>query len=766
MRQRSLASSLVLSLILLSFLAVYPASLAARPGGMSDGGPASLPTNAPNAVVLPTTTVTNTTTVTVTSVSGTITISVHVVNQYGLWINGAEVEVFLQQPGVPTAFTLVANGTTENGHFFARNLTAFSTYNIQVYAPTGGTGSQTVTVSNNDAVLVFTIAASPPPIMAVQNVSLNPGAAGPSSPFALTATVVNVSNSTAYNTVLSITPPPQFSLLNTGSVIPLGTMAPGSSKSLTLALGVSSTATTNGYTVAYSLSFTDYSGLVYTTPGSVYLPSPLPPSLVLQKVILNPSIVQPGISFSLAATVVNVSNSTAYNAVLSLTPPAQFSFLNTGAVIPLGTMAPGSSKNLSLALSVSSATTTNGYAVSYTLSFTDYFLNKLSNFGNLFIPVSGNAVHPNLIVTAATFSPQVIHSGDSFALQMKIENVGLAPALQAVLSVNTTNPIATVGSAGNYRFGNVAANGTISQSVSLSAPLSTRPGSYPLTLTLSFVDTLGAVYTTQQNIIVNVVGQPSVVFNIIQFKNNPLTPGLQTFFNAQLLNTGGESALSVKVTFEKGPAFLSNITIYLGSIQPGVTGNATAYLHIPSNTALGEYDFNAVVSYFDSSGKSYTVTSPYTMTVAPFSAPGVSITNTLLAPAVLNPGTQGTFTLFLKNDGSTPAYNITISIQNGNGIFTSNLFGLGTLDGSASSTTVTGVNVDPNVQPGNYLVRVQVTYADQQGTPYNFTHPMQITIYSTANLLTLRNIGIGAAAVVIGVVAYVVLRSRFGNLHL
>ncbi|HUI01153.1 MAG TPA: hypothetical protein VLX56_05945 [Nitrososphaerales archaeon] len=766
MARRLFTSFVALALLVGSLGASSFYSSAAMPNAGS--GPAS--GISPNAtVIVPTVTVTTTSvsTVTVTSIAGpVVSLDIHVVDQNGLWINGALVDVFQQQADVsPPAYTLVASGTTNNGRFLAVNVTAYATFNVQVYPPLGGSANQTVTTDGGDQILTFVIPNRPTAILAIQNVSLTPSNEGSISSFSLTADVVNVSNSTAYDAVLTLTPPSQFSILNTGSTIAIGVVGPGGSKTLNLTLSVSSTAapSTTGYTAAYSLTYDDYSGTSYTVPGTISLPSPLPPSLVLRNVVLSPAIVQPGISFSLSADVVNVSNSTAYNAVLALNPPSQFSILNTGSTIPIGVLAPGSAYVLNLTLSVSSSTVPTGYTIPYSLAFTDYFFNKLSTVGNLFVPVSGNSVHPDLILTSASFVPPVVHPGDNFAIQMKVENTGFAPAEQAVLSVNASSPISTVGSVGNYRFGNVGPNGTTTQTVAFTSPDSTKPGSYPLTLTLSYVDNLGAVYTTQQVMVVNIVGQPSIVFNSLQFGKNPLIPGLQTFLNAQLFNSGGASALGVKVTFSGGPPFLSNITIYLGSIQGGVTGNATAFLSIPSDARLGEYNFNATVTYGDSSGASYKITSPYTVTIAPYATPQVSITNTLLSPAVLTPGSQGTFTMYLRNDGSSPAYNTTVSVQNGDGIFTSALFGLGTIDGSTSQTAVTGINVKSGVQAGNYLVKILVTYTDQNNVPYNFTLPLEMTVYSTTNLLSFKNVGFGVGAVIIVVVAYFLVRRYVGT---
>jgi hypothetical protein len=691
-----------------------------------------------------------------------ISLEIHVANQYGVPYNtDAVVEVFLELSSTPPlSLSLEANGTTTDGYFFAGNLTEVSTYFVQVYTSTGGQGNQTVAMTSNAAIVNIVIPSPATPALSLENVAVNASAATPGAPFSITATVVNTSNSTAYDVILDLKLPAQFSLLNTGSSIPLGTFTPGGTEGVTMDLSVSGVATTAGYAIGYNLTYSDYAGVGYSIPGSISLPAPPAPDLAIEHVTLNPTVIQPGSTFSLTALVVNSGNSTAFNSVLTLAPPAPFSLLNTGSVIPLGTVPPGASKSLTLQLIVSSSGAPTANLIAYSLKYTDYFLNNDTTTGNLFVPVSGNPVSPKLIITTATFSSSAIHPGDNFTVPITIENVGGVPADEVVLSVNASSPLVTTGSAGDYRLGVIAANGTTSVKLGFSSPPESALGSYPIVLTIAYEDSFGTIYSSQQALVATLVGQPDLVFNTIQFKNNPLTPGLQTFFNAQLVNSGGAPALNVKVSFQNAPAFLGNTTIYLGGIQPGGTGNATSYLQIPDDTPVGEYAFNAVVAYTDSVGRTYQIEAPYTVTVAPFSPPMVSVINTLLSPEVLNPGTQGTLTIYLKNNGATPANNVTLTMVNGSHIFSSDLVGLGTIQQGASVTTTVGVNVGSGLKGGSYLVKVVANYTDNNGATYNFTFPLEVNVYATTSLLTVKNVGIGLAVVIIGLAVYVGITRR------
>ncbi len=248
MRRGLLASCFVLALLLISLPPVSSFHQNAAPVAAGNAGAqAAGKSPSPNAVVITTstTTVTTTRTVNITIMPPGPKLAIHVVNQFGIWYQGAVVEVYQQLSS--SSYNLVANGTTVNGVFYAAGLVNYSTYMVNVYTPTGGSGSQTVTVTEAGASLTFVIAAPVPPAMSLLNVSVSPSALG--GGFSLNASLTNTSNSTAYNAQLTVQPPPQLALLNTGSVIPIGTLAPGQSKPIALQMTVSSAAATVAYTL-------------------------------------------------------------------------------------------------------------------------------------------------------------------------------------------------------------------------------------------------------------------------------------------------------------------------------------------------------------------------------------------------------------------------------------------------------------------------------------------------------------------------------------
>ena len=111
-------------------------------------------------------------------------------------------------------------------------------------------------------------------------------------------------------------------------------------------------------------------------------------------------------------------------------------------------------------------------------------------------------------------------------------------------------------------------------------------------------------------------------------------------------------------------------------------------------------------------------------------------------------------TIYIRNNGASPANNLTLSLLNGSHLFTSDYFGLGTLDPSTSGTTTVGVNVASNLKGGRYLVQILATYTDDNGVSYNSSLPLEITIYAPTSALSFKTIGIIVAVAIIAVVVY------------
>ncbi|MDG6998529.1 MAG: hypothetical protein JRN15_05370, partial [Nitrososphaerota archaeon] len=233
--------------------------------------------------------------------------------------------------------------------------------------------------------------------------------------------------------------------------------------------------------------------------------------------------------------------------------------------------------------------------------------------------------------------------------------------------------------------------------------------------------------------------------------------GISAFLNLSISNVGGVGAYNVAVTVSSAFQTASSSN-YLGSVPSNSNMKTGVFLTVKNNTQEGSYLFNVNLTYTDITGQRYSSNQNYSVLIEPYTPPDVTISNILLDPPVLSQGVSGSVSIFLSNPGTTVAKNVTVRISGGNGIVSSNYFGLGTVAANGQVTQVIGVNVAPKLAPGSYTLYFNTTYSDPTGKVYSSIVPMQVTVYASSNLFSVANIVIIGVIVALALVAFIVLR--------
>ena len=486
------------------------------------------------------------------------------------------------------------------------------------------------------------------------------------------------------------------------------------------------------------------------------------PILLVSSFSLNPSTIVPGGTAVANVTVRSENASPAYGATISFNAAAPLTIIGTGSTFYLGNMN-GSTEVRFIATIGAIPTASSGeFALPYTLNYqntTDGLKkDQLTSAGQVYISVSGTPVRPLLVVAGVSFSPNTVTPGISFGTAVNITNTGTEESFGSTLTVVPGPDLILTGTTGVVGLRGLGPGQSevvgIKMAVSATAPTET----ISVKLVLNYIDKFGISFSTNSSYIVQVTATPNLKVGTFTLSPAPLKPGVNGFLGLTMINVGGDRAYDVRMVLA-GPIFRGGTsTNYLGAIDSAGSASASFYFNVSNSTAPGSYTLGLDVTYADLSGRAYSVHSNYTVAVASYSPPSVTVTSTLLDPPVLMPGAQGTVTLFFKNSGTTDARNVQIRIGGGAEILSSTYFGLGTIAAGDSVTQVIGVNVNPSLKPGSYMLTINVTYADPSGTGYFSTTAMETKVYGGANLFSLLNLGIVAGVVLVCVVAFVVLR--------
>ena len=493
------------------------------------------------------------------------------------------------------------------------------------------------------------------------------------------------------------------------------------------------------------------------------LTRPPSPSLSISAINFIPSVISPGSTFVAQLTLDSSSVSTAYYSSITFNSsnPNGISVTGTGSTINIGPVAGNSTENLNVTFVVQAAALSGNYEVPYMLNYQDSVGNHFNSTGYVAVPVAGVPSRPLLMIAAITFNPSIVTPGATFVTSVNITNVGSQTAYGSSIGLSITGQTITlIGSTGQVNMGTLLSNSSEVVNFQMTSPFSAQAGAVPIDFTLIYNNKLGTVFTSNGTFSIQLSAAPDLQVQSFSLSSSPLVPGGSSDLTVNILNAGGDSAYNVGLTVV-GSAFLTgNSSNYLGTILSQATGKAVFLLNVANTTTPGSYNFTLMVTYKDLEGHPFSLVDNYSLTVAAYPSPSISITNIMVNPPVLSTGLSGSITLFFKNFGTTTANNVTVQVVGGNGIVSSSYFGLGTISSGGQVTQVIGVNVDPKAAPGNHAMVFNVTYADATGKVYHSSVPMNITIYASPNLFSLRNILIVVGGVIVVLGGSLFLRKR------
>jgi len=481
------------------------------------------------------------------------------------------------------------------------------------------------------------------------------------------------------------------------------------------------------------------------------LTRPPAPILSVNAVNFTPNIISPGSIFVAAITVQSSSLGAAYYSSISFNAsnPTGISVSGTGSIFNLGTISGNSSENINVTFRVQDTASTGTYSIPYVLTFRNSSSAQFTSVGFMTVPVAGVPSRPVLIISDVSINPNLITPGSNFITSINVTNTGTQSAYAATIGVTIpSQTITLIGTTGQYNMGVLAANESRIVRFPMSSPFSAQAGIVLVDFTLAYNNKLGTVFNSSGTFSISLSSTPNLQVQSFSLSSSPLVAGGTSDMTINVINVGGDTAYSVSLSVV-GIQFLSgNSSNYLGAILSQGTGKAIFVLNVANNTLPGSYNFTLAMRYDDIEGVSYSSLNNYSLTVAPYSSPSISITNILVNPPVLSTGISGSITLFFKNFGSVIANNVTVQVTGGGSIVSSNYFGLGTIASGGQITQIIGVNVDPKATAGDHTLIFNVTYTDSNGKVYHSSVPMTITIYTSPNLFSTKNIIIVAGVII------------------
>ncbi len=417
-------------------------------------------------------------------------------------------------------------------------------------------------------------------------------------------------------------------------------VAAGATQPVQVALNISPSAVP-GSSEGITVSFTPGTGtgvslLVTTTVSTPPTQQPTTPPgaarplVVITGYYLDKDTIAVGDSFKLFLSLRNDGTMDANNLILSF---LNESFLpqDTGGVVALGTLARGSSRDISQRFLVSAAlagqpigsvpvkltySDANGATYNEAFSITLQLRVYSGAAAPTATPTQAQVFRPQLVISAYQTDVDTLQPGSQFSLDLDVTNLGNADARAVTLvlgggvtpDVNGTptpggvsagssdlTTFAPVGSSNLIYLGDLPANGVVSTTTRLIVNVSANPGAYTLKISFVYTDPKGNRMVDDQVITMLIYQLPAVEVNFYRDPGQFFSGQMMTL-PLQVVNLGRKTAVLGNMTVSAPGAEVQNNTTLVGSLDPGGFFTLDAMLMPP---VAGPLDLNVVINYTD-----------------------------------------------------------------------------------------------------------------------------------------------------------------------
>lgn len=360
------------------------------------------------------------------------------------------------------------------------------TYGVEVSDPVRGTAVSPNTLTllpqpTTPAPTDRPAPTSPPPTaipgqpsLIVRSYNVSPTNVAPGGTIALVIDVYNQGNYTAKAVSLMVDSGGSFVPSSNQASVLLPDIAPGGSTTATLTAIARDDASPGTTTIPITLSYRDEDGATYSSSGT--LAASVREVIEISQLTLSgyaiaPNPARPGEPVVVTIQISNSGNETASQVLLRI--PTNEGVLLAGPQgdsFPLGSLGPGQSRTVDLALIASPEASAGPQNQSVNIT---YFQGGDSNqvTGSMTIQMAERQVDAPLLLLSSYDSGQdVLQPGDRFTLTMTLQNVGTAPVSDLIVLFSaqesenggtTYTTFAPQGAGGTIYVGELAANGTV-----------------------------------------------------------------------------------------------------------------------------------------------------------------------------------------------------------------------------------------------------------------------------------------------------------------
>jgi hypothetical protein len=349
----------------------------------------------------------------------------------------------------------------------------------------------------------------------------------------------------------------------------------------------------------------------------------------------------------------------------------------------------------------------------------------------------------------------VFKAGENATLSIPYENTSSGSAKDATISIVMSDPEKVPFKPDRMSFTNYASyigNGSYSSSFKVNIPDNTKPGIYPISVTISYSSARGARGTVSSTVYIKIINenkQPTLKILAVDLGGDNLLAGSSRDINLQCKNDGDLNIKDIELrlsgfTPEGINLEKSSDIHYIDSIKARIVRSVGVTLHVNTNLKTGTYALDLNMKYKDENEREYTETTKVYIPVVgkgeqDDSIPRIIIDQYTYGGDFVLAGQDFRLNLSLINTSQTAVKNIKVSLTSDGQIFSpvsnSNSFYINKIEPQERVEKILMFRAKLGAENQTYVINTSIDYQDSKGEKLNEKEVISIPVVQQVRLM-------------------------------
>jgi hypothetical protein len=336
------------------------------------------------------------------------------------------------------------------------------------------------------------------------------------------------------------------------------------------------------------------------------------PNVVVSSFSIKEGAASVGKDFTLSLVLTNVEPSACAMAISTSIEAAPPFIMNGVSTVSAGDLCMNSTKEINIPMRIDPSATGGTYQLTIINNYETVMLAQFSSTNTINIFVQGT---PDLNANVISSKPIDIYTGDTATLTVNIENTGNFKAQSVNAKLSADSPLDVKWSDSFMTLGTLEAKQSKTADFSVEVPKDAKALSYPMQLTVQYLDENLAMKTKTFAFTLNVnkkaMFEASDVGSSALFANSNLK-----VIKLSLKNTGTDIARNIKAKIQPQYPFSTDGSVrYIDALEPGKSMPVDFVVNVDKDATVGTYGLDMIIDFEDAQGKDFQDTTPVSLTV-------------------------------------------------------------------------------------------------------------------------------------------------------